>query len=179
LEVLLVGVGGGRRSPRTDTAYADALQHSNCRWRRFWRCRACWANQRSSQMRRFQHWIVVVARRCRVCHARYRRMECRQYQHWSLRATALTVSITHGFASTNPGRLDTVNAKRCSLHSKARHAAKAALPPIVGRGWVGEDQVGKKGQAELGNGVATSVVAGKGAINPLGIPPMVRCGWEG
>jgi hypothetical protein len=41
------------------------------------------------------------------------------------------------------------------------------LPPIVGRGWVGEDQVCKKGWVELGNGVATSVVAGEGAINPF------------
>jgi hypothetical protein len=40
------------------------------------------------------------------------------------------------------------------------------LPPIVGRGWVGEDQVGKKGRAELGDGIAAAVVAGKGAIDP-------------
>jgi hypothetical protein len=71
-----------------------------------------------------------------------------------------------------------VNAKRCSLRSKARHAAKAALPPIIGRGWVGEDRVGKKGWAELGNGIAASVVAGEGAIDPSGIPPMIWCGWE-
>ncbi len=38
---------------------------------------------------------------------------------------------------------------------------------------MGEDQVGKKGRAELGNGVTASVVAGKGAINPSGIPPMM------
>ncbi len=31
---------------------------------------------------------------------------------------------------------------------------------------MGEDQVGKKGWAELGDGFATSVVAGEGAINP-------------
>ena len=71
------------------------------------------------------------------------------------------------------------NAKRWALQGKARPAAEAALPPIVGRGWVGEDQVGKKGRAKLGDGVAASVVAGEGAINPSGIPPMVRCGWEG
>jgi hypothetical protein len=88
-------------------------------------------------------------------------------------------AITHGFASANPGHLDMVNAKCCCLHSKAWHAAKAAFPLTVGRGWVGEDQAGKKGQAELSNGVATSVVVGEGAINPLGIPPMVWCGWEG
>jgi hypothetical protein len=72
-----------------------------------------------------------------------------------------------------------VDAKCWLMHSKARHAAEAALPPIVGRGWVGEAQVGKKGRAELGDGIAASVVAGKGAIDPSGIPPMVWCGWEG
>jgi hypothetical protein len=44
---------------------------------------------------------------------------------------------------------------------------------------VGEDRVGKKGWAELGNGVAAFVVAGKGAIDPYepscghvwGLPP--------
>ncbi len=44
---------------------------------------------------------------------------------------------------------------------------------------MGEDQVGKKGRAELGNGVAASVVAGEGAIDPYeqlygrvwGLPP--------
>jgi hypothetical protein len=71
------------------------------------------------------------------------------------------------------------NAKRWRLQGKAWPAAEAALPPIVGRGWVGEDQVGKKGWAELGDSVAASVVAGKGAIYPSGIPPMVWCGWEG
>jgi hypothetical protein len=71
------------------------------------------------------------------------------------------------------------NAKLWRLRGKAWPAAKVALPPIIGRGWVGEDRVGKKGWAELGNGVAASVVAGKGAIDPSGIPPMVRCGWEG
>ncbi len=71
------------------------------------------------------------------------------------------------------------NAKRWRLQDKARPAAKAALPPIVGRGWVGEDQVSKKGRVKLGNGVDASVVASEGAIDPLGIPPMVRCGWEG
>jgi hypothetical protein len=70
-------------------------------------------------------------------------------------------SITHGFASANLGYLDMVNAKCCKLRSKVRH------------------RVGKKGWAELGNGFAASVVAGKGAIDPSGIPPMVQCGWEG
>ncbi len=54
-----------------------------------------------------------------------------------------------------------------------------ALPPIVGRGWVGEDRVSKKGRAKLGDGVAASVLAGEGAINPYkrlcgrvwGLPP--------
>jgi hypothetical protein len=32
---------------------------------------------------------------------------------------------------------------------------------------VGEDRVGKKGRAELGDGVAASVVACKGAIEPF------------
>ncbi len=31
---------------------------------------------------------------------------------------------------------------------------------------MGEDQVSKKGRAELGNGIAASVIAGKGAIDP-------------
>ncbi len=52
------------------------------------------------------------------------------------------------------------------MRFKARHAPKAALPPIVGRGWMGEDRVGKKGWAELGDGFAASVVAGEGAIDP-------------
>ncbi len=38
------------------------------------------------------------------------------------------------------------------------------LPPIIGRGWVGEDQVSKKRWAKLGDGVAASVVACEGAI---------------
>jgi len=71
------------------------------------------------------------------------------------------------------------NAKRCIPRDKARRAAEAALPPIVGRGWVGEDRVGKKGWAELGDGFAASVVAGEGAIDPYerscgrvwGLPP--------
>ena len=90
-------------------------------------------------------------------------------------------SITHGFSSANPGYLDMANAKRWLLRvrAKTRHAAKAVLPPIVGRGWVGEDRVSKKGRAELGNGVAAFVVASEGVINPSGIPPMVWCGWEG
>ncbi len=157
-------------------AYADAPRHSDCRWRRFWHCMSCWVNQRSSQMHCFQHWRVVVARRSRVCRARYRRIECRQYQHWSSRATALTASITHGFLSANPGSVDMANAKRWRLRGKARPAAKAAPPPIVGRGWVGEDRVRKKGWAELGDGVAASVVAGEGAINPY----KQSCGrvWE-
>jgi hypothetical protein len=73
------------------------------------------------------------------------------------------------------------NAKHWQLRARAKtwHADKAALPSIVGRGWVGEDRVGKKGWAKLSNGIAASVVAGKGAIDPLGIPPMVHCGWEG
>jgi hypothetical protein len=88
-------------------------------------------------------------------------------------------SITHGFASANPGHLDMVNAIRCILRFKARLATEAVPPPIVGRGWVGEDRVGKKGRAELGDCIAAFVVAGEGAINPSGIPPMVWCGWEG
>jgi hypothetical protein len=68
---------------------------------------------------------------------------------------------THGFASANSGFLDMASTKRCSLHSKARY------------------RVGKKGWAKLGDGIVASVVAGKGAIDPTGIPPMVWCGWEG
>ncbi len=71
------------------------------------------------------------------------------------------------------------NAKRWRLQGKAQPAAKAALPPIVGRGWVGEDRVGKKGWAELSDGFAASLVAGEGAIDPYkrscghvwGLPP--------
>jgi hypothetical protein len=39
-------------------------------------------------------------------------------------------------------------------------------PPIVGRGWVGEDQVGEKGWAKLGDGLVAPEVTGEGAINP-------------
>jgi hypothetical protein len=46
------------------------------------------------------------------------------------------------------------------------HATKAALPPIVGRGWVGEDQVGKKGRAKLGDCLVAPEVMGKAAIDP-------------
>ncbi len=60
----------------------------------------------------------------------------------------------------------------------ARCSAAVAPPPVV-VGREGVDQVGNEGQAELGNGIAASVVAGKGAIDPSGIPPMVWCGWEG
>jgi hypothetical protein len=75
--------------------------------------------------------------------------------------------ITHGCSSANPGYLDMASAKCCQLRSKARRAANAVLPPIVRRGWVGEDQVGKKGWAKLGDGIAASVVACKGAIEPF------------
>lgn len=44
---VLVGVGGGRREPRTDLAYAEAPRHNERRRRRV---SACWANQRSSQI---------------------------------------------------------------------------------------------------------------------------------
>ncbi len=61
----------------------------------------------------------------------------------------------------------------------AQLAAETALPPIFGRGWVGEDQVSEKGWAELGDGFAASVVAGEGVIDPYeqscgrvwGLPP--------
>ena len=43
---------------------------------------------------------------------------------------------------------------------------------------MGEDRVGKKGWAELGDGFAASVVAGEGAIGPL-LPSLQWCGWEG
>jgi hypothetical protein len=49
---------------------------------------------------------------------------------------------------------------------QARHAAEAALPPIIGRGWVGEDQVSKKEWAKLGDGLVAPEKTGKGAINP-------------
>jgi hypothetical protein len=59
-------------------------------------------------------------------------------------------------------------AKRWSLRSIvwARRATEAALPPIVG-GWEGDDLVGEKGWAKLGDGLAAPVVTGKGAIVPL------------
>jgi hypothetical protein len=40
------------------------------------------------------------------------------------------------------------------------------FPPIVRRGWVGEDRVGKKGWAKLGDGLVAPEVTGVGAINP-------------
>ena len=94
----------------------------------------------------------------------------------------LTASITHGL-SANFGRVDMANAKRCIPRDKARRTAKAMLPPIVGRGWVGEDRVGKEGGAELGNGFVASMVAGEGAIDPYerscgrvwGLPPPHAC----
>jgi hypothetical protein len=63
------------------------------------------------------------------------------------------------------------NAKRCIPRDKARRAAEATLPPIVGREWVGEDPVSQEGWAKLGDGFAASVVAGEGAIDPYAQPP--------
>ncbi len=60
----------------------------------------------------------------------------------------------------------------------ARCSAAVAPPPVV-VGGEGVDQAGNEGRAERSNGVATPGVADKGAINPLGLPPMVQCGWEG
>jgi hypothetical protein len=59
-------------------------------------------------------------------------------------------------------------AKRWSPWSiaRTRRAAEVVLPPIVGRGWVGEDRVGEKGWAELGDGLAAPEVTGEGAIDP-------------
>jgi hypothetical protein len=53
-------------------------------------------------------------------------------------------------------------------------AAVAPSPVVVGG--EGVDQAGDEGQAKLGDGIAASEVAGKGAINPAEIPPMVWCG---
>jgi hypothetical protein len=67
--------------------------------------------------------------------------------------------------------------KRWSCRSRAQLAAKVALPPIVG-GWEGDDQVGQKGQAELGDDLAAPVVTGKGTIvpwQPCGVAPVGGC----
>ena len=57
-------------------------------------------------------------------------------------------------------------------------SAVVASPPVV-VGGEGVDQAGNKGRAELGDGVvAPSIEVGAGAINPTGLPPMLRCGWE-
>ena len=42
---------------------------------------------------------------------------------------------------------------------------------MVHFGWEGVNQAGGEGRAELGNGIATPVVAGKGAIHPADPPP--------
>ncbi len=44
--------------------------------------------------------------------------------------------------------------------------------------WEGDDQVSKKGWAELGDGLTPPEVMGEGAIDPL-LPPMFIGGWEG
>ncbi len=94
-------------------------------------------------------------------------MECCQYQYWSSRATVLRVSTTHGCASACL-REDMLCAKRWSPWSiaRARRVAEAVLPPILVRGWMGEDQVSKKGWAKLGDGLVAPEVTGEGAINP-------------
>jgi hypothetical protein len=71
-----------------------------------------------------------------------------------------------------------VYAKHWNYQSRARLATKAVLSPIVG-GWEGDDQVGEKGQAEFGDGLAAPVVTGEGAIvpwQPWGVAPVGGCG---
>jgi hypothetical protein len=60
----------------------------------------------------------------------------------------------------------------------ARCSAAVAPPPVVVGGEGGE-RAGDEGRAKLGDGVATFVVAGEGAIDPAELPPMVQCGREG
>ena len=59
-------------------------------------------------------------------------------------------------------------------------SAVVASPPVV-VGGEGVDQAGNERWAELGGDgiVAPSIEVGKGAIHPTGLPPMLRCGWEG
>jgi hypothetical protein len=60
----------------------------------------------------------------------------------------------------------------------ARCFAAVAPPPVVVSG-EGVDQIGREARTKLGDGVAASLVAGEGAIDPLWLPPMLRGGWEG
>jgi hypothetical protein len=61
----------------------------------------------------------------------------------------------------------------------AAWCSAALAPPPVVVGGEGVDQAGNERQAKLGDGVAAYVVAGKGAIDPAELPPMVWCGWKG
>jgi hypothetical protein len=46
--------------------------------------------------------------------------------------------------------------------------------------WYGPWTQARTGANLLGDGVVTRRrTAGEGAIDPLGLPPMLRCGWEG
>ena len=56
----------------------------------------------------------------------------------------------------------------------ARCSTTVAPPPVV-MGGEGGDRAG----TELGDGGATPSIAGEGAIDPSGVPPMLRSGWEG
>ncbi len=51
--------------------------------------------------------------------------------------------------------------------TRAQKSAKAELPPILGRGWEGVD------------GIATPLVAGKGAIDTFWLHPIPWSGWMG
>ncbi len=61
------------------------------------------------------------------------------------------------------------------------------VPPPFRSGGEGEDkdcvvavkQAGAEGMAKLVDGFVAPDCAGKGAINPSWLPPMLRCGWEG
>ena len=50
---------------------------------------------------------------------------------------------------------------------------------MVRFGWEGVDRAGGEQQADLGDGIAASVVAGEGAIDPADLSPIGWCGREG
>ncbi len=70
---------------------------------------------------------------------------------------------------------------RCFQHWSVVVAwcSAAVAPPPVVVGGEGVDQAGNDGQSKLSDGIAASVVSGKDAINPVELPPMDLCGWEG
>jgi hypothetical protein len=151
LEDFSVGVGGGRRSPQTDMAYADAPQHSA--WRRFRRC--CW-NQRQREMRRTQQKMVVAA--------------------WCSTAVApptVVVGGEGGDQASDGGRAELGDGVDATGGAGEGAIDPSGLPPMVRCGWEGGDQSGIERWAKLGNGVAAPVVAGEGAINPAELPLML------